>query len=60
VGAGAVVTEGKEFPEGVMILGAPAKVVRELSEDNRNRLRMSAQSYAKRQVQFRETMVKIG
>jgi carbonic anhydrase/acetyltransferase-like protein (isoleucine patch superfamily) len=60
VGAGAVVTEGKEFPEGVMILGAPAKVARELSEDNRNRLRMSAQSYAKRQVQFKETMVKIG
>jgi carbonic anhydrase/acetyltransferase-like protein (isoleucine patch superfamily) len=60
VGAGAVVTEGKEFPGGVLILGAPAKVARELSEDNANRLRMSALSYAKRQVQFRETLVKIG
>ncbi len=60
VGAGAIVTEGKEFPGGVLILGAPAKVARELSEDNANRLRMSALSYAKRQVQFRETMVRIG
>ena len=27
VGAGAVVTEGKSFPERSLILGAPAKVV---------------------------------
>ena len=26
VGAGALVTEGKEFPDGSMILGTPAKV----------------------------------
>ncbi len=60
VGANTLIPEGKVFPEGVLILGSPAKVARELSEDNRNRLRMSALSYAKRQGQFRETMVKIG
>jgi carbonic anhydrase/acetyltransferase-like protein (isoleucine patch superfamily) len=27
-GAGALVTEGKEFPDGVLIMGSPAKVVR--------------------------------
>ncbi len=32
VGAGAVVTEGKVFPDNTLILGAPAKVVRELTE----------------------------
>ena len=26
VGAGALVTEGKEFPDGSLIVGAPAKV----------------------------------
>lgn len=31
VGAGALVTEGKEFPEGSLIVGSPAKVVRTLS-----------------------------
>lgn len=32
VGAGAVVTENKEFPPGSLILGVPAKVVRELTK----------------------------
>ncbi len=30
VGAGAVVTENKEFPENSLILGVPAKVVAEI------------------------------
>lgn len=33
VGAGSLVTEGKEFPEGVLIMGRPAKVIRELTEE---------------------------
>jgi carbonic anhydrase/acetyltransferase-like protein (isoleucine patch superfamily) len=33
VGAGSVVTEGKSFPDGTLILGAPAKVVRELDPE---------------------------
>lgn len=33
VGAGAIVTEGKAFPDNSLILGAPAKVVRELSDE---------------------------
>ena len=34
VGAGALVTEGKEFPDNSLILGAPAKVVRTLTEQD--------------------------
>lgn len=33
VGANALITEHKEFPDGVLILGAPAKVIRELTEE---------------------------
>jgi carbonic anhydrase/acetyltransferase-like protein (isoleucine patch superfamily) len=33
VGANALVTENKEFPDGTLILGSPARVARELSED---------------------------
>ena len=33
VGANALVTEGKEFPDGSLIVGAPAKVVRELNSE---------------------------
>lgn len=33
VGANTLIPEGKTFPDGVMILGSPGKVIRELSED---------------------------
>lgn len=45
VGANALVTEGKEFPEGSLIVGAPAKVVRQLSEQEIAGLRASAEGY---------------
>lgn len=45
VGAGALVTEDKEFPDGVLIVGRPAKVVRELSAEQIARLQLSAASY---------------
>lgn len=35
IGAGAVVTPGMRVPPGVLALGAPAKVVRELTPDER-------------------------
>ncbi|RMG19188.1 MAG: gamma carbonic anhydrase family protein [Deltaproteobacteria bacterium] len=35
VGAGALVPPGKRFPPGVLILGSPARVARELSEEER-------------------------
>ncbi|WP_455645211.1 gamma carbonic anhydrase family protein [Methanosphaera sp.] len=33
VGAGALVTENKTFPEGSLIIGSPAKAVRQLTEE---------------------------
>ncbi len=60
VGAGAVITEGKSFPDRSVIFGAPAKAVRELSEDNATRLRLSAESYARRGAEYKQTLKKIG
>ena len=45
VGAGALVTEGKEFPDNSLILGAPAKVVRQLTEAQIAGLKASAAHY---------------
>ncbi len=45
VGAGSLVTEGKEFPDGSLIMGSPAKVVRQLSPEQFERLRFSAAHY---------------
>jgi carbonic anhydrase/acetyltransferase-like protein (isoleucine patch superfamily) len=53
VGAGAVVTEGKSFPERSLILGAPAKVVRTLSDEEVANLQKSARGYAERAAQYK-------
>jgi len=45
VGAGALVTGGKEFPPRSLILGSPAKVVRELTEKEVENLYASAKRY---------------
>lgn len=45
IGAGSLVTQGKEFPEGVLILGNPAKVVRKLTEEEIISIQKSADNY---------------
>jgi len=45
VGAGAVVTPGSEVPAGTLVLGAPARVVRELGDEEREQHIAGAQSY---------------
>lgn len=45
VGANALVTEGKEFPDFSLIVGAPAKVVRTLDPAIGAQLRRSAEHY---------------
>ena len=45
IGAGYLITQGKVFPEGVLILGNPAKVVRELSEAEIESIKNSANNY---------------
>jgi carbonic anhydrase/acetyltransferase-like protein (isoleucine patch superfamily) len=59
VGAGAVVTEGKVFPDNSLILGAPAKVVRTLSEEDVARLHLAAQSYVARRTLYKEQLKRI-
>ena len=45
VGAKSLVTEGKEFPDGALIMGSPAKVVRMLTTEQIERLHWSAAHY---------------
>jgi carbonic anhydrase/acetyltransferase-like protein (isoleucine patch superfamily) len=45
VGAGALITGGKEFPPRSMILGSPAKVARELTDEEIAHNRENAQHY---------------
>ena len=59
IGAGALVTEGKTFPPGSLIIGSPAKAVRELSPDVIAALKQSAAGYADRQRRFAKQLRRI-
>ncbi|WP_156678573.1 gamma carbonic anhydrase family protein [Sphingomonas profundi] len=52
VGAGALVSEGKVFPPGSLIVGVPAKVIRSLSPEAIAGLKQSAEGYVARQRAF--------
>jgi carbonic anhydrase/acetyltransferase-like protein (isoleucine patch superfamily) len=59
VGAGALITERKVFADGTLILGAPAKAVRELSDEERENLLEVAANYAQRGAYYRAHLHKI-
>ena len=48
VGAGALITEGKNFERGSLIVGAPARAVRQVTDEERQLLRASAAHYAEK------------
>jgi carbonic anhydrase/acetyltransferase-like protein (isoleucine patch superfamily) len=56
VGAGALVTEGKTFPERSLILGAPARVARTLTDEEVAALEHSAESYSARATHYRKAL----
>ena len=60
VGAGAIVTERKSFADRSVIFGAPAKAVRETTDENIERIRMDTLSYVHRGAFYREKLKRIG
>jgi len=60
VGAGALVPEGKVFPDRKLIVGAPAKVVRELSDEDIVKMHRAAPGYVRRQEMYKEKLKRIG
>jgi len=60
VGAGAIVTERKTFPDRSLILGAPAKLARLLSDAEVAGLEHAAASYVERGATFRSSLERIG
>jgi len=59
VGANTLIPEGKEYPDGVLILGSPGKVVRELTQEQRDGLLNPAQHYVKNAARFRENLKEV-
>jgi carbonic anhydrase/acetyltransferase-like protein (isoleucine patch superfamily) len=52
VGAGALITEGKTFEPGSLIVGSPARVVRQVSDEEKQALRVSAAHYADKAARY--------
>jgi carbonic anhydrase/acetyltransferase-like protein (isoleucine patch superfamily) len=48
IGANSLITERKEFPDNSLIMGAPAKVIRQLSEDEVEVLALSSHHYSEK------------
>ena len=59
VGAGALITEGKRFERRSLIVGAPARVVRQVTEEERQLLRASAAHYAEKAARYASNCIQI-
>lgn len=56
IGAGALITEAKEIPDFSLVMGSPGKVVRSLSEQEREGLLRIAAVYADRAEYYRNRL----
>jgi carbonic anhydrase/acetyltransferase-like protein (isoleucine patch superfamily) len=56
IGAHALIPEGKEIPARSLVLGAPGKVVRQVTADDLARMQSAVASYMRNWRRFSETM----
>ena len=59
VGAGALITEGKSFPPGSLIVGSPARAIRTLDDAAKAMLRASAAVYVANARRYRAGLVRV-
>ena len=56
IGAGALITENKEIPDGSLVMGVPGKIVRPLDDEAIESLRASARHYQENMRRFRSEL----
>ena len=56
VAAGALIPEGKEFPPRSLIIGAPAKLVKEVSEEQTQDIARGVRTYVERAAAHRKSL----
>ncbi|MGE3245132.1 MAG: gamma carbonic anhydrase family protein [Beijerinckiaceae bacterium] len=59
VGANALVTEGKEFPPGSLIVGSPARAIRQLDEAAAAGIKRSSGNYVENSRRYMRSMRRI-
>ena len=59
IGANTLISEGKEIPDGSLVLGSPGRVVRQLAEHELMMLKLSADVYVKNYQRFRGSFAEV-
>jgi len=57
VGAHALITEGKEIPDGSVVLGSPGRIKRQVTPTDIENFTRAAQGYVTRYKAYRQTLV---
>ena len=60
IGAHCLIPENKVIPDGSLVVGSPGKVVRQLTEEQIEGLKMGADNYVKNSEWFREALLDDG
>lgn len=60
IGANCLITEGKEIPDNSLVMGAPGKVVRELSPEQAARMAFGSQHYVENWKRYRRELSLVG
>ena len=60
IGACALVTTGSKIPDRSMVLGSPAKVIRQLTDEEIANMHQGIRTYVERAATFRKDLKKIG
>src|ERR1051326_2267380 len=59
IGANTLIAEGKEIPDNSLVLGAPGRVVRQLTETQIEMLKLSADIYVRNYQRFRDALTEL-
>ena len=60
IGAGALIPEGREIPDRSVVMGAPGKIVRQVTDEEAARFRTNNANYVRRGEHFRQHLKRIG
>lgn len=53
IAAGSLIPQNKIIPEGVLVMGSPGKVIRELTEEEINNIKISSDNYVRLSKEYR-------
>jgi len=54
IGANSLITEGKEIPDRSLVMGAPGKIIRQVTDEEVAMIQWNADNYVKKIAQYRD------